>query len=193
MQRFMFNLLIKKIPLEEEMASHSSIFAWTIPWAEELDELLSMRLQSQTWLSDWAHTHKYNSLKLKIKRSSTPTSDMAVWVASQIRFSKTTCNSWIFIEMTDEAETPILWPPDMKSWLIEKDPDAGKAWRQEKKGGNRGLNVWLASPTQWRWVWANCEGWCRTGKHSMLQGQGVRHDWTATNNNGWIVSSPNTC
>ena len=41
--------------------------------------------------------------------------------------------SWIFIEKTDvEAETPILWPPDVKSWLIGKDPDAGKYWRQEK-------------------------------------------------------------
>ena len=41
--------------------------------------------------------------------------------------------SWIFIERTDaEAETPILWPPDAKNWLIWKDPDAGKDWRQEK-------------------------------------------------------------
>ena len=43
--------------------------------------------------------------------------------------------SWIFIGRTDiEAETPILWPPDAKSWLIGKDPDAGKDWRQEEKG-----------------------------------------------------------
>ena len=41
--------------------------------------------------------------------------------------------SQIFIGRTDtEAETPILWPPDEKSWLIEKDPHAGKDWRQEK-------------------------------------------------------------
>ena len=41
--------------------------------------------------------------------------------------------SWIFIKRTDaEAETPILWPPDEKNWLIEKDPDAGKDWRQER-------------------------------------------------------------
>ena len=41
--------------------------------------------------------------------------------------------SWIFIGRTDaEAETPILWLPDMKKWLIWKDPDAGKDWRQEK-------------------------------------------------------------
>ena len=43
--------------------------------------------------------------------------------------------SWIFIGSTDvEAETALLWPPDAKNWLIWKDPDAGKDWRQEEKG-----------------------------------------------------------
>ena len=43
--------------------------------------------------------------------------------------------SWVFIRRTDvEAEAPILWPPDMKSWLIWKEPDAGKDWTQEEKG-----------------------------------------------------------
>ena len=43
--------------------------------------------------------------------------------------------SWIFIGRTDaEAETPILWLPDAKNWLIGKDPDAGKDWRQVEKG-----------------------------------------------------------
>ena len=43
--------------------------------------------------------------------------------------------SWVFIGRTDvEAETPILWPPDAKSWLIGKDPDAGKDWGQAEKG-----------------------------------------------------------
>ena len=43
--------------------------------------------------------------------------------------------SWIFIARTDaEAEAPVLWPPDAKNWLIWKDPDAGKDWRQEQKG-----------------------------------------------------------
>ena len=42
--------------------------------------------------------------------------------------------SWVFIGRTDaEAETPILWPPDAKNWLIWKDPNAGKDWRQEEK------------------------------------------------------------
>ena len=42
--------------------------------------------------------------------------------------------SWVFNGKTDaEAETPILWPPDMKKWLIVKDPDAGKDWKSEQK------------------------------------------------------------
>ena len=48
--------------------------------------------------------------------------------------------SWIFTGRTDaeaEAETPILWPPDVKNWLIWKDPHAGKDWRQEERGRQR--------------------------------------------------------
>ena len=42
---------------------------------------------------------------------------------------------WMFIGRTDaEAEAPILWLPDVKNWLIGKDPDAGKDWKQEEKG-----------------------------------------------------------
>ena len=56
--------------------------------------------------------------------------------------------SWIFIERTDaEAEVPILWPPDVKSWLFRKDPDDGKDWRQEEKGTTEdkmlGWHHWL--------------------------------------------------
>ena len=50
--------------------------------------------------------------------------------------------SWMFIGKTDiEAETPILWLPDAKNWLIGKDPDAGKDWRQEEKGMTEGEMV----------------------------------------------------
>ena len=78
--------------------------------------------------------------------------------------------SWIFIRT--DARAPILWPPDANSWLIRKDPDAGKDWRQEKG--------WMASPTQCTWVWANSGRWWRTGKLGVLQSMGlqsVRHDW----------------
>ena len=72
---------------------------------------------------------------------------------------------WIFIERTDtEAETPILWPPDVKNWLIGEDPDVGKDWRQEDKG----WDGWMASPTQWTWVWASSGSWWWTGKPGVL-------------------------
>ena len=53
--------------------------------------------------------------------------------------------SWIFIGRTDaEPEAPILWPPDVKSWLIWKDPDAAKDWGQEEKGTTEDeMVVWL--------------------------------------------------
>ena len=88
--------------------------------------------------------------------------------------------SWIFIGRTDaEAETPILWPPDAKNWLIWKDSDAGKEWRREEKG-RRGWDGWMAPPTQWTWVWVNSGSWWWTGKHSVLQSMGLQrvgHDW----------------
>ena len=62
------------------------------------------------------------------------------------------------IARTDaEAETPILWLPDVKNWLIWKDPDAGKDWRQEEKGWQR--MRWLDGITDsmWTWVWVNRE------------------------------------
>ena len=56
--------------------------------------------------------------------------------------------SWILIGRTDaEAEAPILWPPDAKNWLIGKDPDAGRDWRQKEKGTTEdemvGWHHWL--------------------------------------------------
>ena len=50
--------------------------------------------------------------------------------------------SWVFIGRTDaEAETPVLWPPHVKSWLIRKNPDAGRDWGQEEKGTTEGEMV----------------------------------------------------
>ena len=76
--------------------------------------------------------------------------------------------SWIFIRRTDaEAEAPILWPPDVKNWLIGKDPNAGKYWRQKEKGTTEDQMVlwhhWL-NGHDWtnsgRWWWAGSLGCC---------------------------------
>ena len=73
----------------------------------------------------------------------------------------------IFIGGIDpEAEVLILWPPDAKSRLIGKDPDARKRLKAKGEGGNRGWDDSIASPTQWTWIWTNWEmvedrgAWC---------------------------------
>ena len=77
--------------------------------------------------------------------------------------------SWIFIGRTDaEAETLILWPPDVKNWLIWKDPDAGKDWRQGGEGDDRGWDGWMASLTLWTWVWVSSGSWWWTEKPGVL-------------------------
>ena len=89
--------------------------------------------------------------------------------------------SWVFIGRTDfEAETPILWPPDAKSWLIWKDPDVGKDWGQEKKGDDWGWDGWMASLTHWIWVWVKSGSWWWTGRPGVVKFMGsqrVGHDW----------------
>ena len=71
------------------------------------------------------------------------------------------------------------WVPDVKSRLIGKDPDAGKD-EGRRRGGHRGWDGWMASPTQWTWVWVNSGRWWRTGKPGVLQSMGLQrvgHDW----------------
>ena len=89
--------------------------------------------------------------------------------------------SWVFIGRTDvEAEIQILWPPDVKSWLIWKDPDAGKDWRQEAEGDHSGWDGWMASLTRWTWVSVNSGSWWWTGRPGVLQSMGsqrVGHNW----------------
>ena len=89
--------------------------------------------------------------------------------------------SWVFIGRTDaKAETLILWPPHAKSWLIGKDPDAGRDWGQEKKETNRGWDGWMASLTRRTWVWVNPGLWWWTGRPGVLLFMGsqrVGHDW----------------
>ena len=89
--------------------------------------------------------------------------------------------SWMFIGRTDvEAATRIFWPPDAKSWLIGKDPDAGKDWRREEKGTTEEMVGWHHRLNSGSWWW--------TGKPGVLQYMGlqrVRHDWATELN--WVL------
>ena len=88
--------------------------------------------------------------------------------------------SWIFIGRTGaKAETPILWPPDVKNWLSGKNPDIGKDWRQEEKGMTEDeMGEWgEPSQTHWTWVWASSRSWWWTGKTGVLRLMGSQ-SWT---------------
>ena len=93
--------------------------------------------------------------------------------------------SWMFIGRTDaKAETPVLWPPHAKSWLIGKDLDAGRDWGQEEKGTTEDE---MAGWTVWTWVWVNSGSWWWTGRAGVLWFMGlqrVRHDWATELN--WL-------
>ena len=93
----------------------------------------------------------------------------------------------VFIGRTDvEAETPIVWPPDAKSWVIWKDPDAVQDWRQEEKE--------TTDDEMGRWhhwlnghEWVNSERWWWTGRSGVLQSMGLQRDWATELN--WTVFS----
>ena len=100
-------------------------------------------------------------------------------------------HSWIFIARTDaEAETPILWPPDVKNWLIGRDPDAEKV-EGRREGDDRGWDGWVASPTHWIWVWAYSGSWRWTGRAGVLQSMGSQRvgcDWVTELNWTELIS-----
>ena len=132
--------------LEKVMASHSSTLAWKIPWTEEPAWPKAIGKQSiaskgpklcfssgHVWI--WELDYK-ESWTLK---------NWCFWtvVLEKTIESPLDCKeiqpvhpkgdqSWVFSGRTDaEAETPKLWPPDVKNWLIGRDPDSGKNWKQE--------------------------------------------------------------
>ena len=124
----------------------------------------------------WISVPDYNSLDKVFLAYSTPSEAIFIW-----------WELWI-------------WPPGVKNWLILKDPDAGKDWRQEERWMT-GWDGWMASPTRWTWVWASSGSWWWTGKpgvqHSM-ESQRVRHDWVTEMNKAhelpwWLSGKESTC
>ena len=112
--------LSQEDPPEKRMATDSSILAWKNSMNKGAWLATVYVVTSQTWLSK-SHTHTHtHTLKSPLD-------------CKEIKPVNPKGNqSWILIQRID-AEAPILWPPDMKSQLIGKDPNAGKDWGQEEK------------------------------------------------------------
>ena len=101
--------------------------------------------------------------------------------------------SWDFFGRNDaKAETPVLWPPHAKIWLIGKDSDAGRDWGQEEKGTTEdemaGWHHWLDGR---EWVWVNCGSWWWTARPGVLRFMGSQSrtrlsDWIELN---WSLKS----
>ena len=93
--------------------------------------------------------------------------------------------SWIFIGRIDaEAEAPILWPPDVKNWLVKR-PWWWERLRAGGEGDDRGWDGWTASLTLGTWVSVNSGSWWWTGRPGVLQSMGsqrVGHDWATVLN-----------
>ena len=88
--------------------------------------------------------------------------------------------SWIFIGRAD-VEAPILWPPDAKNWLIGKDPDAGKDWRQEEKGITEdvvvGWDHWL-NGHEFEQAPGVGDGQASAAVHGVIKSQTRLSNWT---------------
>ena len=150
---------------DKDLSGQSYGFSSSHVWMWELD-------QKESWvLKNWC----FWTVVLE-KTLESP------WTARRSNQSSSKGNqSWIFIGRTDaEAETPILWPPDVKNWLTGKDTDAGKDWGWEEKGTTEDEMVgwhhqlngleFEQAPRSWWW----------TGRPGMLQSMGsqrVIHNW----------------
>ena len=98
--------------------------------------------------------------------------------------------SWVFIGRADaEAETPILWPPDVESWLILKRLWCWEGLGVGGEGDDRGWDGWMASPTRWTWVWVDSGSWWWTRRPGMLWSSWGRKELDTTERltelNGW--------
>ena len=102
---------------------------------------------------------------------------------------------WAFTGRTDvEAKAPILWLPDAKNWFHLKRPWCWERLKAGREGDNRRWDGWMASLTQWTWVWVNSGSWWWTGRPGVLPSMGsqrVGHDWATELN--WTEMSSTKC
>ena len=107
----------------------------------------------ESWTIKKAECRRINAFELWCRRRLL----RVPWIIKPVNPKRN--ESWTFIGRTNaETEAPILWLPHVKNWLIRKDPDAGKNWRQEEKGMTEDETIGWHYWHQWTWVWASSGG-----------------------------------
>ena len=138
----------------------------------------------------WAAVYGVTQSRTRLKQlsSSSRRTLESPWDSKAIKLINLKGNQpWIFTVRADaEVEAPILWPPDAKIRLIGKEPTHWKrTWCCEKLktggvGDDRGRDGWMASPTQWTWVWTSSGGWWKIRKPGVMQYMALHrigYDW----------------
>ena len=142
-----------------------------------------------------------NQIKLKDNLSPSDISELQTWCLHSEPGGRLP-GTWKHVRLMNfspwiaaEAEAPILWPPDGKSWLIGKDPDAGKIWGQEDKGMRQKMR-WLDGITKSvNMGLGKIRGWWWTGRPGMLwymESQRVGHNWATELNSSKLPRAQKT-
>ena len=102
--------------------------------------------------------------------------------------------SWVFIGRTDaEVETPILWPPHVKELTHLKRPWCWERLKAGGEGDDGGWDVWMASQTQWTWVWVDSGSWWWTGMPGYCSSRGLKEsdmtEWMNWTEMPWLHQS----
>ena len=128
-----------------------------------------------------------------IKKAEPWTDALELWccrtllrVPGTARWSSLSVRKEFTVRADAEVEAPILWLPDAKIQLIRKELTHWKrTWCEKLKAGvvgdDRGRDGWMASPTQWTWVWASSGSWWWTGKPGVLQSMGLKNQTQLSN------------
>ena len=105
---------------------------------------------------------------------------VSIWMLNNMTALSVFLSTYYMTGRNDaKTETPVLWPPHGKSWLIGKDW-CWEGLRAGGKGDDRGWDGWMASPTWWTWVWVNSRRWRWTERPGVLRFMGsqrVGYDW----------------
>ena len=175
--------------MEKAMAPHSSTLAWKIPWMEETGRLQSMgsrrvRHDWATSLSLFTFMHgEGNGNPLQCSCLENPRDGGVWWAAvygvaqSRTWLKQLSSSSSIAGWKSWGFNTLAIWCEELTHW---KKPWCWERLKAGVEGDDRGWDGWMASPTQWTWVWASSRSWWWTGKPGLLQSMGLQkagHNW----------------